>query len=511
MARSSRRKRPGNINIKNFNINKMIPGKSAGKKGKKKRPRKKNAFERLIGVKLSPFGYGVIIVGVILVILILTLLVKGIGALFHHSDDDKTPEKTSTEEIAEATTEEPEMEPVSLTVSMVGDCTIGTDPYFDYEANFNAYYDAYGADYFMENVKSIFEEDDLTVANFEGTLTESEERADKEYAFKGPAEYAKILSGASIEAVNLANNHSHDFGDQGFTDTQNNLDAENVLHFGYDETVVTEVKGVKVGLVGIYELEDHLGREEQVKTNIQKVKDEGAQLVIVSFHWGNELDTEPDSNQRTLARFAIDEGADLVVGHHAHVLQGTEQYKGKNIVYGLGNFCFGGNNDPSDLDTMIFQQTFTITSDGVQEDNVTNIIPCSLSSTEYYNNFQPTPVEGEEETRILEKIQERNDLVTAGSAEDTGVTESSSVTDDTSEEDAPVNNTQTDTADGNMEDYSEEADQGDSSDVTSQDGNTDGTSEADDSGDSSEAGITDDQTTGDDSLDGLEGDSGDSV
>lgn len=490
MARSSRKKRPGT-----FNINHLISGRSTGKK---KKPRKKNAFERLIGVKLSPFGYGVIIVGVILVILILTLLVKGISALFHGSKEDKTPEKVTTEEIAEATTEEPKMDPVSLTVSMVGDCTIGTDPYFDYEANFNAYYDAYGADYFMENVKSIFEADDLTVANFEGTLTESEAREDKEYAFKGPAEYAKILSGASIDAVNLANNHSHDFGDQGFTDTQNNLDAENILHFGYDETVVTEVKGIKVGLVGIYELEDHLGREEQVKTNIQKVKQEGAQLIIVSFHWGNELDTEPDSNQRTLARLAVDEGADLVVGHHAHVLQGTEQYKGKNIIYGLGNFCFGGNNDPSDLDTMIFQQTFTITSDGVQEDNVTNIIPCSVSSTDYYNNFQPTPAEGEAKTRILEKIQERNDLVAAGSTEDV-------TTDGTTEEDASINNTETDTAEGILtDDGSGETSQEDSADTTSQDGTseedsdgsteenqTDGTSETGESGDTTEEDASD--------------------
>lgn len=483
MARPPRMRIPGGFG------NKKRP---SGKSGGKKRPRRKNAFERFIGVKLSPFGYGVIIAGAILVILILSLLVKGIGALFGGSKE-KAPEKTTTEAVAEATTEEPKMDPVSLTVSMVGDCTIGTDPYFDYEANFNAYYDAYGADYFMENVKSIFEADDLTVANLEGALTDSEAREDKEYAFKGPAEYAKILSQASVDAVNLANNHSHDFGDQGFTDTQNNLDAENILHFGYDETVVTEIKGIKVGLVGIYELEDHLGREPQVRTNIQKVKDEGAQLIIVSFHWGNELDTEPDSNQRTLARLAIDEGADLVVGHHSHVLQGTEQYKGKNIVYSLGNFCFGGNNDPSDLDTMIFQQTFTITSDGVQEDNEINIIPCSISSTAYYNNFQPTPAEGEEGNRIREKIQERNDLVTSSVGSDG----------DLPEEDQSQNNTETDTADTILtdEDSSDTADQDTSSDGT--DGTSlDDTSEdgsVDESADSSTEEMMD-QTTEEDSM-----------
>lgn len=120
-------------------------------------------------------------------------------------------------------------------------------------------------------------------------------------------------------------------GSQSFSDTMNALDAEGVVHFGYDETAVMDVKGIKVGLVGIYELYDHLGREQQLKDNIEKVKADGAQLIIVIFHWGNEKETVPDSNQTTLGRLAIDLGADLVCGHHPHVLQGIEEYKGKNI------------------------------------------------------------------------------------------------------------------------------------------------------------------------------------
>ena len=157
---------------------------------------------------------------------------------------------------------------------------------------------------------------------------------------------------------------------------------------------------------GIYELKDHLGREQQLKDNIAKVKADGAELIVVIFHWGNETETVPDTNQMTLGRLAIDEGADLVCGHHPHVLQGIETYKGKNIVYSLGNFCFGGNSSPSDMDTMIFQQTFTVTSEGVQADNVTNIIPCSISSADGYNNYQPTPASGDEASRIKSKIEE---------------------------------------------------------------------------------------------------------
>ncbi len=303
--------------------------------------------------------------------------------------------------------------PVSLTLSVVGDCTLGTDETFDYDTSLNAYYENYGADYFLQNVKDIFSTDDLTIANFEGTLTDSDEREDKTFAFKAPASYASILTGGSVEAVNTANNHSHDYGDQSFDDTLAALDDAGIVHFGYDETAVMDVRGIKVGLVGIYELYDHLEREQQLKDNIAKVKADGAQLIVVIFHWGNETETVPDSNQTTLGRIAIDEGADLVCGHHPHVLQGIETYKGRNIVYSLGNFCFGGNSSPSDMDTMIYQQTFTIDADGVKKDNVTNIIPCSISSAAYdgYNNYQPTPAEGDEATRILGKINERSSWI----------------------------------------------------------------------------------------------------
>ena len=303
--------------------------------------------------------------------------------------------------------------PVSLTLSVVGDCTLGTDETFDYDTSLNAYYENYGADYFLQNVKDIFSTDDLTIANFEGTLTDSDKREDKTFAFKAPASYASILTGGSVEAVNTANNHSHDYGEQSFNDTLAALDDTGIVHFGYDETAVMDVKGIKVGLVGIYELYDHLEREQQLKDNIAKVKADGAQLIVVIFHWGNETETVPDSNQTTLGRIAIDEGADLVCGHHPHVLQGIETYKGRNIVYSLGNFCFGGNSSPSDMDTMIYQQTFTIDADGVKKDNVTNIIPCSISSAAYdgYNNYQPTPAEGDEATRILGKINERSSWI----------------------------------------------------------------------------------------------------
>lgn len=301
--------------------------------------------------------------------------------------------------------------PISIQITTVGDCTLGTDESFDYSTSLNAAYEANGKEYFFQNVRSIFQADDLTIANAEGTFTTSDTREDKLFAFKADPEYALIFSSSSVEAVTLANNHSHDYGEQSFEDTKSALDTAGVVHFGYDETALMNVKGVKVGLVGIYELKDHMERATQLKENIAKVKKEGAQLVIVVFHWGNEKEESPDSNQTQLGRLAIDEGADLVVGHHPHVLQGIEKYKGRYIAYSLGNFCFGGNSYPSDMDTMIFQQTFTVDKNGVKKDDQIKVTPCSISSATGFNNYQPTPVHGSEATRILTKINQRSQMI----------------------------------------------------------------------------------------------------
>ena len=299
------------------------------------------------------------------------------------------------------------VEEVKITVSMVGDCTLGTDEQFDKSSNFDAFYIVKkDPGYFFQGVKDVFAADDLTVINMEGTLTESNTRQDKTYAFKGAPKYTEIMTAGNIDAANLANNHSKDYGEQSYTDTIQYLEGAGIATFGYERTSVLDVKGIKVGLVGIYVLADGMGRQQQVIDNIQSVKEQGAQVVIVSFHWGTEKATYPDDTQKTLAHTAIDNGADLVVGHHPHVLQGIEEYNGKNIVYSLGNFCFGGNRNPADKDTMIFQQTFTFAKGELVLDNVKNIIPCSLSSVQEYNDYQPTILEGSESERVLQKIQE---------------------------------------------------------------------------------------------------------
>lgn len=345
-------------------------------------------------------------------LMILILIIAGIVALVRHftgnndsggKDSGQASDLTIEEQEAE---KEAETEPVSITISAAGDCTLGTDEYFDPSTSLNAYYDSNGPEYFFQNVKSIFDADDLTIVNMEGTLTEETARQDKTYAFKGPAEYAQILTSGGVEAANLANNHSHDYGDKSYTDTIETIEAAGIVSFGYDRTAVMDVNGIKVGLVGTYELADGMGCEDEMIANIKAVEEQGAQIVIISFHWGLERENYPTENQVNLAHSAIDNGADLVLGHHPHVLEGIEVYNGKNIVYSLGNFCFGGNSNPSDKDTMIFQQTFTVENGELTADNVTNIIPCSVSSESGYNNYQPTPLEGDEAERVRGRIEE---------------------------------------------------------------------------------------------------------
>lgn len=323
---------------------------------------------------------------------------------------ENTDAKQSAESQSQKEEEEEIPEPdVTITVSAAGDCTLGTDEFFSWEDSLPAKYEETGDfSYFFRNVKPVFSEDDLTIVNFEGTLTDSEYRADKQFAFKADKSYVNILTEGSVEAANLANNHSKDYGEESYTDTIAALDEAGIVNFGYDRTAIMEIKGVKIGLVGTYVLAEGIGVKDSMIANIQSLKDRGAQLVIVSLHWGEEKAAYPGEVQKELAHAAVDQGADLVIGHHPHVLQGIEKYNGRNIVYSLGNFCFGGNSYPSDMDTIIFQQTFTFEAGERKEDDVTNIIPCRISSADGYNNYQPTPAEGEEADRILQKLEERS-------------------------------------------------------------------------------------------------------
>lgn len=347
---------------------------------------------------------------VLVVFLVISMGVYAAGRFIKKDSKEKTVPNTKST-VVESETVALLDEPVEILLSFTGDCILGTDENFYYDTSFNAYYENYGSAYFFQNVKDVFEKDDLTIINMEGTLTDLTTRKDKQFAFKGDPEYVKVLTNGSVEAANMANNHTYDYGEESFKDTVNILEKNKIRTFGDDETVIIPVKGVNVGIFGIYELDDHEERIPQVKSDIAKLKKDGADIIVAVFHWGNELERVPDDNQVMLAHLAIDEGADVVVGHHPHVLQGIDTYKGKTIAYSLGNFCFGGNYHPTEMDTMIFQQKFMIDTSKKITDSEINVIPCSVSSESDCNNYQPTILEGDEAKRVRELIQERSDQI----------------------------------------------------------------------------------------------------
>ena len=372
---------------------------------RRERIREQRKQERIRRVRRQRIIWGVNL-GLLLA-LGLAFTVRGI-----QSNAAQEREKQAKKKQEEKKAKEPEV--ISLTISAAGDCTLGTDEYFYYPTSLPAKFEKEGAAFFFEKVKPVFEADDLTIVNMEGTLTEETDRKPNEqFCFKGDKELVNILTEGSVEAANLANNHTIDYGEKSYTDTIEVLEEEGISAFGNETTSIVDVKGIQVGLLGTYELDRHMDCEEEMIQNIENLKEEGAQMIIASFHWGIERANIPNETQVALAHSAIDHGADLVLGHHPHVLQGIEEYKGKNIVYSLANFCFGGNSGPKDMDTMIFQQTFTFTDGKLQEDNVTNVIPCEVSSVyeTVVNNYQPMPVEGETGDAILERIRQYTDAL----------------------------------------------------------------------------------------------------
>jgi poly-gamma-glutamate synthesis protein (capsule biosynthesis protein) len=297
-------------------------------------------------------------------------------------------EEEITEEPEETTEEMIPLPPVTVTLSAAGDFTLGGDIQSGGDWRFTSAFEEHGADWFLANVKDIFEADDLTIVNLEGTLTAANtRRANRSFLFRGDPEYIDILTAGSVEVVNVANNHHNDLLSQGKADTLDTVKNADIGYFGYDDEYSTEIEGVTFGFLGFTEW-DHT--VDNITERIKAAKNT-YDVVVVSFHWGIERQYTPSATQTTLGHAAVDAGADLVIGSHTHVLGEVENYNGVNIVYSLGNFCYGGHSNPADKDTMIFQQDFTIYPDKTFEIADSRVIPCSISSVEYTNNYQPTP------------------------------------------------------------------------------------------------------------------------
>jgi poly-gamma-glutamate synthesis protein (capsule biosynthesis protein) len=292
----------------------------------------------------------------------------------------------------------------TIKISAAGDFTLGTDENFAYTDSFVNEASANGLPYFVDGLGDIFKEDDLTTVNLETTLTNANEKAEKKFTFKGDPSYAQFLELGGIDAVNLANNHIFDYLEIGYEDTIAALQNENIGYFGYEHQFVKKIKGIKIGALGYEGWEDSPELRNQVDRDIKALRKQGVQIILVHYHWGSEKQYVPNDSQKSLARYTINHGADLILGHHPHVVQGIEEYKGKFIVYSLGNFLFGGNRNPSDMDTFVFRQTFHLKNGDLTGKKEINIVPFSISSVTYRNNYQPTLLIGSESDRVKQKI-----------------------------------------------------------------------------------------------------------
>lgn len=318
-----------------------------------------------------------------------------------------------------------------MTITCAGDFTIGKDmnhkDIFTPELKKN---DG-NINFVMQNVKSIFTEDDLTLINFEGTLTEStfkpKSKTKDDFIFSISPSYASVLPDNGVEAVCLDNNHVLDHGEEGLEDTKQALRDAGVIYSTPLETGVFNYRGIIQVAMLSYNCIDRYGTgfksskyagqytdaflqhdtfEEAVCAEIEEAKRNYA-VVIVSFHWGREKDYAPTQNQIRLGRMAADAGADLVIGHHSHRIQPIEYYNGTLICYSLANFCFAGNSKPSDMSSFMLQARFRVKEDGSASFKDFIIIPFRISSTKSTNNFTPTPFEsGAERDSILNTMRD---------------------------------------------------------------------------------------------------------
>ena len=286
---------------------------------------------------------------------------------------------------------------ILITITGTGDFTVGGDTrksvnIWDTELK------KHNGDYqfAMQNIRDVLLADDLTIVNFEGTLTDStyipSSKKNNDFLFSAPPEYVEMLTKNGVEAVSLENNHTMDHGEDAYIETQTHLSNAGVVWSGNGELGVIEVKGIEIAMLSYLCIDRYDQLWDKVPADIAAAK-EAYPIVIVNFHWGNELMYHPTDNQIKMGRLAVDAGADLVLGHHSHRIQPIEYYNGVYICYSLGNFCFAGNSKPSDMTSYLFQTRFRVreTEEGQE---ITNegfiIIPIRISSRADKNDFIPT-------------------------------------------------------------------------------------------------------------------------
>lgn len=330
-------------------------------------------------------------------------------------NSEKAPQSsvtTSPETLPVVATTAPKQEN-TLKMSFIGDCVIGGDPINYNEGSFIWYSENYPLSYFFEKVKSVLSEDDFTLANMECVLSDNLEleAVDKGYTpafwFRAKAKNAEILTEGSVEVAGVVNNHTYDFGYEGYTDTVKTLENAGLLVGEDCSPIYFEKNGIKVGVVYA-----NLWAYYQVNyiTEALEEMQNKCDYKIVFFHGGEEGQHEPDNFKIDACRDLANSGlCDLIVGAHPHVLQPLEVVNNVPIMYSLGNFCFAGNNYPENK-TVIFQAELSLNDDGSITAE-TSVVPCYVY-TGNINNFQPAIITDEaDKAEIMDMISTPVDYI----------------------------------------------------------------------------------------------------
>lgn len=294
----------------------------------------------------------------------------------------------------------PAQEKSEWVLSFAGNCTVATlQKWQDTEAEYNMLY-RIGTDYAypFSNVKAYFENDDFTLVSCEGTFTDETEPVGEGLCFRAPPAYARVFALGGIDGVSLANEHTADYGAVGTQNTYEALEELNILWTDSAAPIVTALEdGPKLGIVSLNtvsadgETDTADGYAQRISPDIEACRAQGCDIIIACVHWGQEYSSGPEWWQISLSRKLAALGCDIVIGDHPYALQRAEVYNGVPVYYSLGNFCYGGNSNPSDKDAVIVQQTVLRDADGTYRVGEATYIPCRISTSNESNDFCPTP------------------------------------------------------------------------------------------------------------------------
>ena len=275
----------------------------------------------------------------------------------------------------------------------------------------------YGYDYPFEQTRQILRQAQIVFCNLEGPLTDDGvAEVNKKYLFRSPPDkVAPALARAGFNVVSLANNHSLDYGFQGLDETRAALKKAGIQPVGAGRDLVQarapvfmKTNGATVAFLAyslVFPKEfwagpekpgTAFGHERYVRADVAAARRQ-ADIVVVSFHWGQEGKTELRDYQTLLAHAAIDSGASIVLGHHPHVLQGIERYKGGVIIYSLGNFAFGSYSKTATRSVIAL---FGIRNRQLHD---LRLVPIDVNNVEVV--FQPRPLVGLDASEVVEQLE----------------------------------------------------------------------------------------------------------